>query len=838
MANVHETSVSKHRLPELSTALVLRSPFAHARLLRKLLSISYANQSHRSFAPIFQYNDASELLTSICDEVLADDCCGTSPLPDSLLNSPSTYESIVDLLETFLFPLATLSSAQSSKSRILHHLSRSVLFSLILDKECTLRSLTQLDRAIQQIPHARDLASLSMSKMLPTVVDGAASLVSIQIGNQNRRVYFVESSSAMLEAGKMLSECGSPVAFSSLNHALFSRQGVMTYLCISMSCCDVLIDTLSTARSVLGAVLKPLLADQLILKVFHGMQTVRQLGRDFSLAISGGIDVLCIASALGIPLLSISALGVYAESISETGDDSGGYALHDSLLRPTLLIASDPSMSAIRLPQYLEAFVFDCRCLLSLDEAMRKLCTGLRGGQCHAQAVEASKHSIAAEYPLPKFWELGYRKLLSDTRKIVPHSSNISPAQDRVLRELWAWRHSQAVSLDLSEGLLASNATLLFIAYCLPCNEAELVELSLLWPIPRALWLMRHDVISSIAAASDFGPVPKYLSVSRSIDVDAGDSSSDTDSLDIDPVCHIGQSSEGVAPGSPAARQDRLFGRVLATPTSRTPSPRPPGAERIEYSPVPYTTAMAVAGDSVHLVAPAGNPSTAGALNQSLASSPVQLAEDVFRYAGWSTPNPFDGSKGRSSPFSGRVASSSKPNEQDSHGSIEDPQGFGLVTLPDTYEEIFEISNRNRNRGKQGKSTGSTGTKTDDQGGASVMSSIDSLTSMVGILAPPSEHIQLMMEDTSDAPPRAFTEPLFDENIYFSVHLNSTAASVSISLEGNNWAGEAESVEAALDVSMSLGWLSNHSVRAEIKRAHLLDMAVQIDVPSENKGAK
>ena len=629
------------------------------------------------------------------------------------------------------------------------------------------------------------------------------------------------------------------VAIHALSHKAFVRQETTTYLCLSSATHDVLIDLLSPARMACAVSLGALIAKNAsVVKVVYGDHATRCLQRDFGLQLAGDIvDVLFLATMLELPLLSISDLRGFGAAAGEgVGGGAGcgcgcGYVLHDSTKRPAA-------------QNMLSSFTRDCHSLLDIEAALRRKCCVLKGETRfrHTLAVMSRLRSR----PETRGGEgefIAGAGVFPTSELSTRNQPTLSATQTRTLEALWGWRHKQARQVGLSTKVVASSASLLILAIAAPATTAELLQVGALFPLSKFILLSGSGggvggVLACIASALDVGPVPGWLSVSRSID---------EDDLEDDEELAAGDFRESSAYSSSRKMEKQ--------PSS--PATLPPTAG----SPIPYVGTLTQNTEHHHYRE-----------RVSLrAASPVQPAEDVYRFAGWSTPVPFDG---RSSPFpfsppplSGGIAgataaekrttasaaSTTAPAHSAGVGSSalvtdEDANdlAFRLVSLPDTYEEIFQISNRNRRRKDRAKTTGAGVSL--GSGEASVGSSIESLGSLAGGSAASALNT---LVDQGVAPgalaPEAFAGMNFDENIYFSTLLapslvgvgggvgggNSVTASVTsiasgVSSGGGGGVGGASS-DAALDFTLALGWLGSIAVRDQVKMSHLQDFAAHTD---------
>jgi hypothetical protein len=184
-------------------------------------------------------------------------------------------------------------------------------------------------------------------------------------------------------------------------------------------------------------------------------------------------------------------------------------------------------------------------------------------------------------------------------------------------------------------------------------------------------------------------------------------------------------------------------------------------------------------------------------------------SEDVFRFAGWSTPipPPYDDNDDDTLEYVDASRGDEKMKRGGEGGGIRGWDGSDHsppLSLPDTFEEIFEISNRNRKRNK-------------DNG--QVSNSVDSFTSELLPFRVGEGHA------AADPPADSatFGQTYFPEGLYFSGKY--APLPLASSTEAN-----AETPEAALDLALTLGWVQGAAAREDVKRAHLSDLAAHSDV--------
>lgn len=200
--------------------------------------------------------------------------------------------------------------------------------------------------------------------------------------------------------------------------------------------------------------------------------------------------------------------------------------------------------------------------------------------------LEASKKSCLQRYEKEFFWPLGYRKLLDNSRKSIPKSSDLSIVQDTVLRKLWDWRDRRARDDDESPIYVMANAELLRIGTQLPRSLEELENCG---PISSSTRAHALEIIGIVEEQTSVHP-------------------------------------EGPREPTP------LYGRALKTPSKDVEVVSP------SWSPVPAP------GGNIGQASASGTLSFTPSLGTSVTAvdrtvaSPVEFMETVFEYVGWSKP--------------------------------------------------------------------------------------------------------------------------------------------------------------------------------------------------------
>lgn len=890
--------------------------------------------------------DSAAFLSCLCGEIVAQRSELIDALPDGLQDA-STYGIAVDSIEAFLAPL--LLSTESSSC--LSHVARSVLLHLSMDPEFCLRPLTGVDQALADAVSSGTISGMSSLKsfFLRTVsgsdrqIGGSSSPLITPLLHSGRCIVLVESADALvltlakyLPAATEKPSAAATVSLQAIFHRYFSNTGLMTYLCLSTSTHDVLIDMISSARCAMFH-LAPLLACTGVTKMVYGLETTRHLQQHFQLDIVNGIDVLLLAKLMDLPLLSPSSLlgffsgapmgskgyNLCARNNESNGDVNdvddndirigrdksptleSGYILHDSLRRPSR-VSTTPNSSSPILPIYLLMLCRTTHALLEIELALELGCQALEGASLYTYYKAVSKtttspfpensSTFAATIPSEKipplqFNPMGYKALVSNQRTSIFGCRMFGPpltsTQDKVLRALWQWRENTSVELAVSSQAVASNASLLYLSITSPTTMSDWQRYARFFPLGSCVRILAVDVLRCVSMAADFGPVPMHLSVSQSIsfdDADGNDNEVEACSLS-KKQSHLcasrSISPRGFSSPVPYTRIATDSGKAGAACTAST---------RLCPAPCvgsPGRRGAGSAGSSVSRQLPSSSKIMERDVTLAFAmSSPAptlppraspELAEDVFRYAGWSTPNTLDRTN---SPYPHHMVSLTGNRVVD-EGDENDGFPGGLVHLPDTCEEIYEISNRNRRRNKDRQASGvredgddghsiadsnttvagasnfkGALTSSWDSKGNSVYSSIDSIGSLASggsacasessailqpiPLAPASRHFSAM----SGTREQIFSQSVFDETIYFSsdpqgpmtandAGANSATAGSTDSGCGGNGKGDVAiagplsgaAVEALLDFSTEFGWLTSR-LREEIRSAHFEDFDV------------
>ncbi len=569
------------------------------------------------------------------------------------------------------------------------------------------------------------------------------------------------------------------VVISLLNHSFRSFQGYCCILQISTRFKDYAIDAL-VLRQKIGNLLGPICANPGLIKIFHnGQQDILWLQRDFGIYIVNCFDTFEAANLLKYPSSTLSNILKYY----------GGPPLRaqhefcDWRIRPIDITL-------------LRGACNNTRYIIYVYDALRNDLNRVYGREGLEAVLNVSRKICLRRYEREPFWPLGYRKLLNIPRKNAPKSDILTDLQDKIMRELWKWRDDSARDLDECVYYVMSNSELLRISSIMPITTASLLENC----SPLSLLVIKNqDIIIDIVK----GAVKE-----------ANQRDSD---------CQFSPKKVGLS-----FEENIVYGRALRTPckeldcvdeTSAMPSNNMLPGNSSMYT---FTPAVVLAPPSL----PLQSPSPVNHISTKYAESPVMPAEDIFKLAGWSTPG--------SDIINGTVSSPTFDEKyqikmlqidggieaKKSEKIIDDADASNNIfkksshsndantsrNIPETFEEIYEISNRNRKRNKDKRKLNE-----DDENNSEMQREINDVknntqNSNNNIITPNIDtqrqsqvHINMCSELSSS---------LFDEMTYFTYF---------------NQASLDNSVDSTLDFVENLGWIKDCQERSKIKEENTLD---------------
>ena len=258
------------------------------------------------------------------------------------------------------------------------------------------------------------------------------------------------------------------------HNAARSFQGLTCLMQLSTREKDYIVDTL-VLRSQLH-VLNRVFCDPKIVKVFHGCaHDIMWLQRDLGLYVVNCFDTFQAAKALELPTLSLAHL---LKSFCHITADKK-YQMADWRTRPL----SEEMLRYARDDTHFLLFVYDC---------LRRQLWQQLGQEGYRAVLDASKDVCASRYEKPRFYPLGFKKLLKGKskgkrleREKKKHGlgggacsiAALSSSQDICLGALWAWRDATAREEDESPTQVLSNSDFLAIGMAVPTTKKAFMQL-------------------------------------------------------------------------------------------------------------------------------------------------------------------------------------------------------------------------------------------------------------------------------------------------------------------------------------------------------------------------
>jgi exosome complex exonuclease RRP6 len=578
----------------------------------------------------------------------------------------------------------------------------------------------------------------------------------------------------MLEEIKTVKE----IAISLLNHSFRSFQGFCCIIQISTRFKDYALDAI-ILRQKLGNLLGPICANPSLIKIFHnGQHDILWLQRDFGIYIVNCFDTFEAANLLKYPSLTLSHILRYY----------GGPSLHaqhkfcDWRIRP---IDNTLLRCACNNTRYI-VYVYD---------ALRNDLNRVYGREGLEAVLNVSRKLCLRRYENEPFWPLGYRKLLNIPRKNAPKSDVLTDAQDKIMRELWKWRDSTARDLDECIYYVMSNSELIRISSIMPTTISSLIDNC----APLSVLVRKNQEIIIEIIKSVINETTQHDSEYNFRLKNAG---------------HYGEDKI-------------LYGRALRTPSKEldcvdvnSSSINVPSGYGAMYT---FTPAVVLAPPSLSVQ----SPSPVNHFSTKYSESPVMPAEDIFKLAGWSTPGSDIINGTVSSPtfdekYQVKLTQIDGGNEiKRAEKRIDDIDTNVLSTvsiknsirgndtkssrnIPETFEEIYEISNRNRKRNKDKRKQNDE----DENNSEPLKEFIDiknnaqKANNFHTTLVDTQKYSQVRVESSND-----LSSSLFDEMKYFT-YFNQ---------------GLDNSIDSTLDFVENLGWIKDFQERSKIKEESILD---------------
>lgn len=402
------------------------------------------------------------------------------------------------------------------------------------------------------------------------------------------------------------------------HHSMRSFQGLTCLMQISTRTKDYLIDALALRLQL--PQLGEIFANPKIVKVFHGCENALYwLQRDFGLYVVNCFDTYLAAKQLRFPALSLAHLvrvycGVTLDKTHQLsdwrqrplGEDLEQYARCDTMyllyifdrLRRDLWNAGSPSVSD----------AYQSRGEISES-----------GSTDFIEAVLAgSKRLCLNVYTKPVFDPEGYKVVVAIDRKLIRSTngtSELTEVQIRVLSALWDWRDKEARDRDESTMYILSNAELIRLGMTPPRGIEELRDkiasqaLAILTPYA----LQSLDDIAKVIQAGLLGNWTGSLMEWSEANVESAASL---------PL------QAAVSPVKTFKRA-ATTGNTFATHTASA-MPVAPSAQSTAGS----SSLSILTTSNAHFNPALGQTSSA----KLTAQSPVMPLDEMFRRAGWKTP--------------------------------------------------------------------------------------------------------------------------------------------------------------------------------------------------------
>lgn len=266
----------------------------------------------------------------------------------------------------------------------------------------------------------------------------------------NNSVIYVDTEDKLKKMIKKLKKA-SEIAVDLEHHDYRSYHGFVCLMQISDRNDDYIVDTLAL-RDELQA-LNVVFTDPAIIKVFHGaFMDIIWLQRDFGLYIVSLFDTYHASKALGLQRNSLAfLLETYAKFHT-----SKKYQLADWRIRP--------------IPHEMLGYAqADTHFLLNIFDKLRNKL--IEKNQLDT-VLQDSREVAKKRYEIPAYANqgTGWRSLLN--------KYNLTPAQQIVLKELYAWRDRMARVHDESPGYIMPNHFLISLCYNMPDTSTAVIGTS------------------------------------------------------------------------------------------------------------------------------------------------------------------------------------------------------------------------------------------------------------------------------------------------------------------------------------------------------------------------
>lgn len=301
------------------------------------------------------------------------------------------------------------------------------------------------------------------------------------------------------------------------HHSMRSFQGLTCLMQISSRTKDYIIDTLALRNSMY--LLGEIFADPSKVKVLHGCdRDIVWMQRDFGLYITNCFDTYFAAKELQFPALSLAHLVKYYCGVTLNKK----YQLADWRERP--------------LPEEMKLYAkYDTHYLLFIYDSLRRELWKKVGIEGVENVLASSKRVCMTRYEKDVFNPLGYRTLLHSGggSRTVPNLNDISAIQDAALAKLWNWRDMAAREQDESPQYIMSNSELLRIGLKVPKFEKDILVCA---PITDYVRNHLSDIIKLMAELTSIGATVYIPAVDNVKDAPASGLLVRSDKLDMDSI--------------------------------------------------------------------------------------------------------------------------------------------------------------------------------------------------------------------------------------------------------------------------------------------------------------
>lgn len=441
------------------------------------------------------------------------------------------------------------------------------------------------------------------------------------------------------------------------HHSHRSFQGFTCLMQLSTRDRDFILDTLAL-RPAMHQLLE-VFANPSIVKLFHGCESdILWLQKDFGIYVVNCFDTYHAAKLLRYPALSLAHLVQVHCGVSLNKK----YQLSDWRQRP---------LSAEML-QYARA---DTMYLLAVYDCLRKDVCRSHGEEGLIAILDATRHICLKRYELEPFVPSRYRRVLEASSR--RFATKLNATQDMLLAALFDWRDATARTQDESPLYIMSNAELIRLASAAPRTQQDLLNCA---PLSAPVLAAAVDILRLISDKLAL-PAPTTKPRSNASDLFIPVLDADVSSLrSLHKTSH--PSVLSFIPSTP---------RRVTDPISASPVLGTHEIYRLAGWSTPGQTELRQASSPEAEYFPAamtGHTDLRARLEATRADAVRSLAAGITRES-------FHTETVKAAPVTSKV----------DERLVDD--GFeALLEVPKSFAEIYDISNRNRVRGKEKKRKG------------------------------------------------------------------------------------------------------------------------------------